>query len=79
MRTNKKVLLFKGWGTTKQFKSQHPDYLRKANVRVVDINTCSYKFRRKFITKNSSRICTWSSDKDSCMVSFFFNYNFILF
>ncbi|XP_073995407.1 venom serine protease-like isoform X3 [Rhodnius prolixus] len=56
-----------GWGTTKQFKSQHPDYLRKANVRVVDINTCSYKFRRKFITKNSSRICTWSSDKDSCM------------
>uniref|UniRef100_A0AB38ZEK5 Venom S1 protease with CUB domain 7 n=1 Tax=Oncocephalus sp. TaxID=2944721 RepID=A0AB38ZEK5_9HEMI len=62
-----KYITVMGWGYLKQYDPDQPDYLRKADVRVVDINTCAYKFVRKFSSKNPSRICTWSSDRDSCM------------
>nr|AQM58441.1 venom s1 protease with cub domain 9 [Pristhesancus plagipennis] len=64
---NNKYITVMGWGYLEQFNSEQADYLRKANVRVVDIETCSYKFNRKFKTKSPSRICTWSSNRDSCM------------
>nr|QHB21599.1 venom S1 protease with CUB domain 8 [Platymeris rhadamanthus] len=62
-----KYITVMGWGYMQQFRSDLSDYLRKTNVRVVDFNTCNYKFNRKFDTKSPSRICTWSFDKDSCM------------
>uniref|UniRef100_A0AB38ZE88 Venom S1 protease 15 n=1 Tax=Ectomocoris sp. TaxID=3104572 RepID=A0AB38ZE88_9HEMI len=64
---NNQYVTVMGWGNLQQFKSEQPDYLRKAYVRVVDINTCSYKFNRKFSTEVPNRVCTWSSNRDSCM------------
>uniref|UniRef100_A0AB38ZEG8 Venom S1 protease with CUB domain 2 n=1 Tax=Oncocephalus sp. TaxID=2944721 RepID=A0AB38ZEG8_9HEMI len=56
-----------GWGALGEEGGwRNPEQMMRAHMRVVDYNTCSYLWYRKFETASPNRVCTWASNRDSC-------------
>ncbi|KAK9509888.1 hypothetical protein O3M35_004780 [Rhynocoris fuscipes] len=64
---NNEYITVMGWGNlgpNAGWKS--PQMMKRAHVRVMDYNTCSFLWYRTFDTSNPDRICVWASNRTAC-------------
>nr|AQM58435.1 venom s1 protease with cub domain 3 [Pristhesancus plagipennis] len=56
-----------GWGNLGEKAGwRSPQIMKRAHVRVMDYNTCSFLWYRTFDTSKVDRVCVWAANRTAC-------------
>uniref|UniRef100_A0AB38ZEV6 Venom S1 protease with CUB domain 15 n=1 Tax=Oncocephalus sp. TaxID=2944721 RepID=A0AB38ZEV6_9HEMI len=64
---NNQIITVMGWGSLgPQENMRSPQIMKRAHVRIVDYNTCSFLWYRMLDTSKPDRVCVWDSKSTAC-------------